>query len=119
MGKNPPANAGGAGDPGSIPGLGSFLWRRKWQPTPVFLPGESHGQRNLADYRPRGRKELDRTEPSRAGLVALWPVGPSGTFRDLPGPGIEPMSPALAGRLFTAEPPGSWSSRFLEFLGDT
>ena len=34
----------------------------KWQPTPVFLPGESHGQRNLADYSPKGRKESDTTE---------------------------------------------------------
>ena len=32
--------------------------RRKWQPTPVFLPGEFHGQRSLAGYRP-GRKELE------------------------------------------------------------
>ena len=37
-------------------------WRRKWQPTPVFLPGESHGQRNLVGYSPWGRKELDTTE---------------------------------------------------------
>ena len=37
-------------------------WSRKWQPTPVFLPGESHGQRNLADYSPQGRKESDMTE---------------------------------------------------------
>ena len=37
-------------------------WRRKWQPTPVSLPGESHGQRSLADYSPRCRKELDTTE---------------------------------------------------------
>ena len=37
-------------------------WRRKWQPTPVFLPGESHGQRRLADYSPWGHKELDTTE---------------------------------------------------------
>ena len=51
-----------AGDPGLIPGLGRFPWRRKWQPTPVFLPGESHGQRSLVGYSPRGRKELDRTE---------------------------------------------------------
>ena len=37
-------------------------WRRKWQPTPVFLPGGSHGQRSLVGYSPRGRKELDTTE---------------------------------------------------------
>ena len=45
-----------------------FLWkpehqrRRKWEPTPVFLPGESHGQRSLAGYSPRGHKESDMTE---------------------------------------------------------
>ena len=37
-------------------------WRRKWQPTPVFLPGEFQGQRSLAGYSPRGHKELDMTE---------------------------------------------------------
>ena len=37
---------------GLIPGLGRFPWRRAWQATPVFLPGESHGQRSLAGYRP-------------------------------------------------------------------
>ena len=36
--------------------------RRKWQPTPVFLPGESHGQRSLVGYSPWGRKESDMTE---------------------------------------------------------
>ena len=36
--------------------------RRKWQPTPVFLPGEFHGQRSLASYSPWGRIELDTTE---------------------------------------------------------
>ena len=36
--------------------------RRAWQPTPVFLPGESHGQRSLEGYSPWGRKELDTTE---------------------------------------------------------
>ena len=35
-------------------------WRRKWQPTPVFLPGESHGQRSLAGYSPWGRKSWTR-----------------------------------------------------------
>ena len=33
-----------------------FVWRRKWQPTPVFLPGRSHGQRSLAGCRPWGRR---------------------------------------------------------------
>ena len=37
-------------------------WRRKWQPTAVLLPGEAHGQRNLAGYSPWGHKELDMTE---------------------------------------------------------
>ena len=39
-----------------------ILWRRKWQLAPVFLPGESHGQRSLVGYRPWGHKESDRTE---------------------------------------------------------
>ena len=37
-------------------------WRRKWQPTPVLLPGKSHGQRSLVGYSPWGRKESDMTE---------------------------------------------------------
>ena len=37
-------------------------WWRKWQPTPVFLPGESHGERSLVGYCPWGRKELNMTE---------------------------------------------------------
>ena len=49
MVKNPPANAGDIRDEGLIP-VRKIPWRRKWQPTPVFLPGESHGQRSLAGY---------------------------------------------------------------------
>ena len=37
-------------------------WKRAWQSTPVFLPGEAHGQRSLAAYSPRDRKESDTTE---------------------------------------------------------
>ena len=37
-------------------------WRRKWQPMPAFLPGESHGQRSLAGYSPWGHQELDMIE---------------------------------------------------------
>ena len=39
-----------------------YPWRRKWQPTPVFLPGESHGRRSLVGYSPQGGKESDTTE---------------------------------------------------------
>ena len=42
--------------------VGKIPWRRKWQPMPVFLPGESHGQRSLAGYSPWGHKESDMTE---------------------------------------------------------
>ena len=51
-----------AGDLSSIPGLGRFHWRRKWRPTPVFLPGKSHGQRSLVAYSPWSCKELDMTQ---------------------------------------------------------
>ena len=42
--------------------FGKIPWRRKCQPAPVFLPGEFHGQRNLAGYSPSGHKESDMTE---------------------------------------------------------
>ena len=42
--------------------VGKIPWRRAWQPTPVFLPGESHKQRSLVGYRPWGHKELDMIE---------------------------------------------------------
>ena len=39
--------------------------RRKWQPTPVSMPGKSHGQKSLAGYSPWGHKESDMTEHAR------------------------------------------------------
>ena len=48
-----------AGDPDLIQ---KIPWRREWQPTPVFLPREFHGQRSLAGYSTWGHKELDTTE---------------------------------------------------------
>ena len=47
---------------GLNPWVGKIPWRTKWQPTPAFLPEESHRQRSLAGYSPWGRKELDATE---------------------------------------------------------
>ena len=47
---------------GFDPWVGKIPWRRARQPTPVFLPGEPHGQRSLAGYSPWGREESDTTE---------------------------------------------------------
>ena len=48
--------------PGFDPWLGKIPWRKAWQTTPVFLPGEFHGQRSLVSYSPRGLKGSDMTE---------------------------------------------------------
>ena len=60
--KNLPANSGDLRDRDSVPGLGRSPGAGQWQPTPVLLPGESHGQRSLLGYSPWGRKESDTTE---------------------------------------------------------
>ena len=48
-----------------------ILWRRKWPPTPVFLPGKSHGQRSLMGYSPWGCKELDTTGHTTGAEMAV------------------------------------------------
>ena len=48
--------------PGFDPWVRKILWGRKWQPTPVLLPGKSHGQRSIVSYSPWGLKESDTTE---------------------------------------------------------
>ena len=50
------------GQPGFDTWVGKIPWRRAWQPTLVFLPGKSHGQRSLAGYNLWGHKESDMTE---------------------------------------------------------
>ena len=59
--RNPPANAGEAIEVGSIPGS-EDPWSRKWQPTPVFLPGKFHGQSSWTGYSTWGCKESDTIE---------------------------------------------------------
>ena len=58
--KNPSANR--CPRQGFSPWVRKSPWRRAWQPTPVFLPGESHGQESLAGYSPWGHKDSDMTE---------------------------------------------------------
>ena len=48
--------------PGFDPRIGKISWRKAWQPTPVCLPRDSHGQRSLVGYSPQGQKELDLPE---------------------------------------------------------
>ena len=60
--KNLPANVRDAKRLRFDPWLGKIPWGRKWQPTPVFLPGKFHRQRSLAGYSPWGHRESDTTE---------------------------------------------------------
>ena len=62
MVKKLPANTRDIRDSRFEDWVGKTAWRRAWQLTPVFLPGESHGQRSLEGYSPWGRTELDITE---------------------------------------------------------
>ena len=80
--------------PGLDPWVGKIPWRRKWQPTPVSLPGEFHGQRSLAGYSPWGFKESDMTEQLNQHTNA-WNALPL----DMPW---LPLS--LPGRLFSLRP---------------
>ena len=58
---------------GFDPWVGKIPWRRKWQLTPVFLPGEAPGQRGLEGYSPRGHQELDTTEAT-ARIIAFCDI---------------------------------------------
>ena len=53
------------------PWVGKISWRREWLPTPAFLPGESHGQRNLVGFSAWCHKELDMTNTRIGNLVLL------------------------------------------------
>ena len=75
-GKTSACNVGG---PRFDPWVGKIPWTRKWQPTPVLLPGKFHGERNLVGYSPWGHKESDMTEQLQFSLK----------------PGLEPSSHML------------------------
>ena len=71
--KNPPANAGDTCKRyGFNPWVGKVPWRRKWHPTPVLLPGESHEPKSLVGYSSWARRESDMNEETwHTGTVAL------------------------------------------------
>ena len=81
------------------PWVRKMIWRRKWHPTPVFLPGKSHGQRNLVGYSPCGPKELDTTEQlhfhnATCEISVSWP-------------GTEPRPRQWKHWILTTRPPGN------------
>ena len=86
-------SAHSAGDPGSIPGVGRSPWRRKWQPAPVFFPGEFPGQRSLVGYSPWCHKESDTTDqltlsisfPSKEELNKALGEGPNASESEKAG----------------------------------
>ena len=65
--------------------VGKIPWRRKWQPTPIFLPGESHGQRSLAGYRPCGRKSWTQLSnyTTTAGYCKILDIMPSAIQKEM------------------------------------
>ena len=67
----------------SRPRVGKIPWRREWQPTPVFLPGEFHRQRSLAGHSPWGHKESDTTEGLSLHLISLFLVSEEEVFFNL------------------------------------
>ena len=56
------------------PWVGKIPWRRKWQPIPVFLPGEFHGQKSPVGYSPKGSKESDTTEQLSTCNIFIFPL---------------------------------------------
>ena len=82
--------------PGLEPWIGKILWRRKWQPTPVLLPGKSHGPRSMVAYSPWGPKESDTTEWLHFHFLQ----------GNLPTPGIELRAPTVQADSLIVEPQG-------------
>ena len=91
---------------GFDPWVRKISWRRKWQPTPVFLPGKSHAQRSLAGYNPWVHKESDTTEQ-----LSMHAYPPSSPFPLLSPPHLHPSPPPS---IFPLLPLPSSSEGFLE-----
>ena len=102
--KNPPANVGDIKRPGFHPWVEKNSWKRKWQPTPVFLPGKTHGQGSLVGYIVHGaaksqtqlkglstRASIYPPVPLPRLTLDSWPVSLQG-----PGPTLAPHTDWLA-----------------------
>ena len=78
MVKNPSANVGDSFNPW----VRKIPWRREWQPTPEFLPGEVHGQRSLVSYSPRDYERVGHNLVTKlqGNIHTLQPVDPKETI---------------------------------------
>ena len=78
--------------PGFDPWVRKIPWRRKWQPTSVFLPGKFHGQRSLGGYSPWGHTMWVTTELGMASPITTWPgsLRPSSRRGHSPGASLAP-----------------------------
>ena len=87
--------------------VGKISWVRKWQPTPVFLPGKSHGQRSLVGNSPWGRKESDMTEKLNNSLLI---VPPAVSQVSIPSPSLHLLMlfPQGGRPLLTSSPTKLW-----------
>ena len=92
-----------AGDAGLNPWVRKIPWRRAWQPTPVFLPGESHGQSRLEVCSPQCRKEWNMTEVTEH--AQLCEHYPKQNLEHLHHPGKSPIDifskPDLSGQIIS------------------
>ena len=81
------------------PWVGKIPWRRKWQSTPVLLPGKSHGQRSLVGYSLWGRKESDATEQLHFHVMCQLapPPRPKGVFYNIGSDGWMHCDPFRVG----------------------
>ena len=121
------------GRPRFDPWVGKIPWRRKWQPTPVFLPGKSHGWRSLVAYSPQGRTETRLsdfifTSLSRGGFPGSTVVkksshqcmrwGFSLWVRKIPWRRKwQPNLIFFDGKISWTEEPGGWQSMGLQRIG--
>ena len=110
--------------PGFNPWVGKILWSRKWQPTPVLLPGKFCGRRSLACYSPGGHKELDTPEwlSTQAALEKSFAVswrGGGGIRLGASSPLASLTPPATTGEEPAAQlgPGHLWSQKEQEVLG--
>ena len=128
------------GRPGLDPWVGKILWRRKWQPIPILLPGKFHGWRSLVSYSQWGRKESDTTErlhftlncgggnedkgdlPQKIPCLYCHSLCPQPCSRPPPthafaGGSWTPIGKSPVGSLFLS--PGSWCTRFCCMLQES